>query len=198
MTPLPTVHRCTRCRTALSARMHQKIAAGRPGTGLCAPCWRAANRKPKPTCRDCGTVVSRMSRDKRCHRCAAIVREADMAFRARRTEAVRAAIRRPEVLAIKQRVARENGRKRLSWLPREFEAEYRRLRLSFRLPAAEARRRIEAKMLAKGRPIERRSALSFEDQLRAVAEGRATISANVTIRRPDPAITLGGVSGAML
>lgn len=83
---------------------------------------------------------------------------------------------------------KEAGRKRhetvMAWCPPEYRAEYRHLRLTKKMLAADAK----AFILAKLTP--------FEKQMQAVRNGARLVEKPV-LRKSEPAFTLGGVVGAI-
>lgn len=80
------------------------------------------------------------------------------------------------------------GRRRhetvMAWCPPEYREEYRFIREKKRIPAAEARQMILAKLSP------------FERQMQAVRNG-AKVVAKPNLRRSDYDFTLGGVTGAL-
>lgn len=77
---------------------------------------------------------------------------------------------------------------KLGWCPLEYRELHRRNVKSRKMKAADSRRQIEAMIRAKPKPV-----LSFEEKLKAVQEGRATIC-DVTRVSNDLDFTVGGVS----
>jgi hypothetical protein len=173
---------CSSCGAPLSRRVQQKIAEGFPVTGMCRPCYDANRRAPERRCVDCGRPIAN-KRAKRCHLHANRLKAADAEQERRRLDAAREAFRQPEVRARHNAANRAIGDRKLRWCPQEHRAEY--LRLLKRIPSAEAK----AIILAKLTP--------FERQLQRVLAG-ATVSEKLCLRPRDPEFTLGGVSGGWL
>jgi hypothetical protein len=97
-------------------------------------------------------------------------------------EAIRAAMKRPEVLAVKRAVVLRNAAARNAWCPEGHRERYRYLRLTKRLSAAEARAKVESEFSP------------FERQLQRVQLGQARIVERLAIARADYGYTLGGVA----
>lgn len=95
----------------------------------------------------------------------------------------------PEAITLKRKRAKAAFARRMdprvAWCPAEYREMHRRNVVSKRMPAAESRRLIEA-MIAENPP-------TFEAKLKAVAEGRLTISANLRVPSRQYEWTLGGV-----
>lgn len=95
----------------------------------------------------------------------------------------------------RMRAARATSDRRLSWCPKHLRAEYRRLVRSGR-KAVEARAIIEKRM-AQERAA-RGQRVSFEEQLRMLQSGQATLSRKFTPSSDTGPFTLGGVGSGML
>lgn len=98
----------------------------------------------------------------------------------------------PEAIAKRARAISES---RLGWCPPEWRAAHKRLVRVQGIPAARAKRmileQIGAEKRRKAKPP--KPPKTFEEKLRAVAEGRATI-VEVRSYRSEPLCTLGGVA----
>lgn len=106
-------------------------------------------------CSDCLSPITRMSKGGRCRPCGhRHARLIDPTIEPRRLEAIRRAMKRPEVLATKQRVARENGAAHLAWMPRQYRSAYRHLRKNKGFGAADAQRLIREQIAADFRGID--------------------------------------------
>jgi hypothetical protein len=172
---------CKSCGTVLSRRLQQKVAAGRPVTGLCAVCWRASVKVAARSC-DCGAKLANR-KAKRCHPCANSLMATDAKREARRFELMRVAIKRPEVRARRKLANARLAARKMAWLPPENRKEY------FRLLKRVGRDLAKATILARMTP--------FERQLVRVREGVAVVP-NYRVGRAAPDYTLGGVSAGML
>lgn len=107
----------------------------------------------------------------------------------------------------RMKAGRSTAETKLRWCPREYRAEYRRLILSKKFPAAEARAIIEASiakakakaagLAAQAAEAERRARRGLEAQMEAVRRGAAVVPRFRAVAAM-PEVTLGGVGTGML
>jgi hypothetical protein len=212
--PIGERNKTGRCRTCSSRALG---ISRRLPPNACLDCGTNITRDAK-RCQPCANALVNSSPDVKAARAAGIRRtfkdpahrqkmraviirnatkaRADPAYHARLVEHGKKQyavyLNTPEARANNLAARRANSHKItehwLGWCPLEHRAEYARLRLSKRMLAADARKIIEAAIRAeKARPK------TFEEQLQAVLDGKATIY-TVSKASNDPEFTLGGVS----
>lgn len=118
-----------------------------------------------PTCSDCGAGISIASQGGRCRKCARAIRTPEQ--EQRRLDAVRAAMKRPEIHAIKVRCSRAIADARLSWCPRKYRGHYQLLRRKKGLGAKAAKAMILDQMRADTRGLDPLAAAIVHAGLRA-------------------------------
>lgn len=164
-------------------------------------------------CLDCPATISAASSG-RCRSCGRKALYADPAARQKMSEAKKQSLKDPAKRAVHAAAAskrlaewhastdrdwsawhKARHAERFAWLPQERRADYQRLRKMRGVGAEKAKAMILEEMARDER--RRRAALSpFERQMEALNRGVGLVE-KVTLRRPDYAFTLGGVSSGL-
>lgn len=200
MSALKVAATCLDCPATLSAKNK---------SGRCSPCGNR-RRESDPAFRARRVAGIRKSFDNPARRATAattmrragriaLERPEHRAWMVERGKQLyRDVLTRPDVVA-KTKAAVSKARKlraerELAWCPLEYRELLDTLKRSKKLPAAEARRAVEAEIVSDKRRAKRPR--TFEEQLALVANG-ASLANKVALRRADHDFTLGGVSAGM-
>lgn len=195
-----SIDSCIDCTGPLSPRTRY-LRQTKRATGRCKAChenWRKAQNaltRPVHRCRSCEKQLRGPRPSGQCQSCWCAEKNRDPELVARRNEGQRRATANPVRKAMRSIAGRKakaspEARAKCAEAGRKSAAMPRR-------PLSAAHRAAISRALRQRHDPPSRPK-TFEDQLRAVLEGRAGIISNPILRRAGPDITLGGVSAGML